>query len=195
MGRESKNIGPMLNLTRPGRSLLLAAALSEVITFGAGPVAAANVTPEEIIVASTIPTTERDAELDAARAFYDFWNTGDAAFLKRAIADDFTDHTLPPGRPQGQQGPVFASATFRGAVPDLKVTVHKMIVAGPYVTVHMRFAGHFTGVFGRVRGDGQPVSFIATDLLKIREGRISDNWHIEDNLTLLQQMGIAAVKK
>ena len=59
----------------------------------------------------------------------------------------------------------------------------------------MTFAGHFTGTFGTTKGDGQPVSFIATDLLRIRNGRITDNWHIEDNLTLLQQMGIAAVKK
>jgi len=157
--------------------------------------AADLITPEEIIVASAIAPSERDAELDAARAFYDFWNTGDVAFLKRAIADDFVDRTLPPGRPQGSEGPVFASRTFRDAVPDLKVTVNKMILAGPYVTVHMSFAGHFTGRFGTIKGDGQPVSFIATDLLKIREGRITDNWHIEDNLTLLQQMGIATVKK
>jgi len=185
----------MLNLNQPGLSLVLAAALSSAITIYAGSARAAEVKPEEIIVASTIPTTERDAELDAARAFYDFWNTDDAAFLKRAIADDFTDHTLPPGRPQGPQGPLFASHTFRAAVPDLKVTVHKMIVAGPYVTVHMSFTGHFTGAFGTVSSDGQPVSFIATDLLKIRDGRITDNWHIEDNLTLLQQMGIATIRK
>jgi len=186
----------MLDLCRPARSLLRVATLSAAITLEAASALAADpVRPEEIIAAGAIDPAERDAELEAARAFYDFWNTGDAAFLKRTIADDFTDHTLPPGRPQGPEGPAFASRTFRGAVPDLKVAVHKMIVAGPYVTVHMTFAGHFTGTFGTTKGDGQPVSFIATDLLRIRNGRITDNWHIEDNLTLLQQMGIAAVKK
>jgi predicted ester cyclase len=194
--KQWKGIGPMLNLNRTGRSLLFVAALSAAIALdAASALAADSVTPEEIIVAGVIPPAERDAEVNAARAFYDFWNTGDAAFLKRAIADDFTDHTLPTGRPQGPEGPVLASRTFLGAVPDLTVTVHKMIVAGPYVTVHMSFAGHFTSVFGTVRGDGQPVSFFATDLLKIRDGRITDNWHIEDKLTLLQQMGIATVKK
>jgi predicted ester cyclase len=172
------------------------AALSAVIALDAVSACAADlVRPEEIVVASAITPSERDAALDAARAFYDFWNTGDAALLEGVIADDFTDRTLPPGRPQGPEGPLFASRTFRGAVPDLKVTVHKMIVAGPYVTVHMTFAGHFTGTFAMTKGDGQPVSFNATDLLKIRNGRITDNWHIEDNLTLLQQMGVATVKK
>jgi ketosteroid isomerase-like protein len=162
----------MLNLDRPRGSLLPIAALSAMTTLDAVPALA---TPEEIIVAGTIPPAQRDAELNAARAFYDFWSAGDVAFLKHALADDFTDRTLPPGRPQGRQGPVFASRIFLGAVPDLKVTVHKMIVAGSYVTVHMSFAGHFTGAFGTTRGDGQPVSFIATDLLRIRNGRITDN--------------------
>jgi hypothetical protein len=52
------------------------------------------------------------------------------ALLKEAIAPNFTDHTLPPGRPQGPKGPAFASRQFRAAVPDLKVTVKKMNAAG-----------------------------------------------------------------
>ena len=69
-----------------------------------------------------------------------------------------------------------------------------MIVAGDYVTVHMEFKGHFTGSFGQIKGNGQPINFIATDLLKITDGRISDNWHLEDNLTLLSKMGVAKVE-
>ena len=148
---------------------------------------------DELIVAMPVPAAQSDASVTAARTFYDFWNTGDEALLKQAIAANFTDHTLPPGRPQGPEGPAFASRHFRAAVPDLKVTVEKMIVAGDYVTVHMLFSGHFTGTFGKVHGKGQVIAFIATDLLKVGNGRITDNWHIEDNLTLLLQMGIAKV--
>ena len=70
-----------------------------------------------------------------------------------------------------------------------------MIVAGDYVTVHMDFRGHLTGTFGKARGQGQAIYFIATDLLKITNGRITDNCHIEDNLTLLTQMGVAKVEQ
>ncbi len=155
--------------------------------------AAESIKINDLVVAATIPEAQRDATMKAVRAFYDFWNTGDEALLKEAVASNFTDHTLPPGRPQGPQGPAFASRRFRAAVPDLKVTVEKMIVAGDYVTVHMIFTGHFTGRFGQTQGKGQPVPFIATDLVKIENGRITDNWHIEDNLTLLQEMGVAKV--
>ena len=70
-----------------------------------------------------------------------------------------------------------------------------MVVADEYVTVHMEFRGHFTGTFGHARGQGQAIDFIATDLLKVTDGRITDNWHIEDNLTLLTQMGIAKIEQ
>ncbi|PWC35938.1 ester cyclase [Azospirillum sp. TSO35-2] len=185
-----------LRLTRSlGGAALLACALS-------GPVDAADgVTIRELVVTgapATQPASQPDAQHDAtvaaARAFYDFWNTGDPAFLKRAIADRFTDRTLPSGRPQGPEGPAVASRNFRAAVPDLAVTVEKMIVAGDLVTVHMVFTGHFSGRFGQTTGQGQAIRFLATDLLKVENGRITDNWHIEDNLTLLQQMGIAQIR-
>jgi predicted ester cyclase len=157
------------------------------------PAFADEVKIDDLVVANTIPVAQRDAAVKAAKAFYQFWNTGDEALLKPAISPLFTDHTLPPGRPQGPEGPAFASKNFRAAVPDLSVEVRKMIVAGDYVTVHMDFRGRFTGVFGKIKGQGQAIDFIATDLLKVTNGRITDNWHIEDNLTLLTQMGVTKV--
>jgi predicted ester cyclase len=70
-----------------------------------------------------------------------------------------------------------------------------MLVADDYVTVHMEFKGHFTGSFGQTKGKGQAIDFIATDLLKVTNGRITDNWHIEDNLSLLSEMGVAKVER
>jgi predicted ester cyclase len=176
---------------RLARGVELLAALTLLLST---PVLAADgVRINDLVVVSPVTDAQREATMKAVRAFYDFWNTGNEALLKEAIAPNFTDHTLPPGRPQGPQGPAFASRQFRAAVPDLKVTVEKMIVAGDYVTVHMSFTGYFTGTFGQTQGKGQAVPFIATDLVKIENGRITDNWHIEDNLTLLQEMGIAKV--
>jgi predicted ester cyclase len=177
----------------PHRSLPLALLAAVALALPAPSLAADSIKIDDLVVAATIPEAQREATLKAVRGFYDFWNTGDEALLKQAIAKNFTDHTLPPGRPQGPEGPAFASKQFRIAVPDLKVALEKMIVAGDYVTVHMKFTGQFTGRFGQTQGKGQPIAFIATDLLKVEAGRITDNWHIEDNLTLLQEMGVAKV--
>jgi len=58
------------------------------------------------------------------------------------------------------------------------------------VVAHLHFSGHFTGTFGEKQGAGQPIDFIATDILRLEDGRITDDWHIEDNLTLMQQLEI-----
>jgi predicted ester cyclase len=39
-------------------------------------------------------------------------------------------------------------------------------------------------------GQGQVVDFMAIDVDRIADGRIAENWHLEDNLTLLQQLGV-----
>ena len=133
----------------------------------------------------------------AARRYAAFWQSGDPALARLALADDFTDRTLPAGRPQGLAGPLQASQVFHAAVPDLQVAIDDMLVAGDRVTLRLHFTGHFTGVFptpqGEVRGKGQAIDFYAFDLYQVNaQGRISDNWHLEDNLTLLRQLGVLA---
>jgi predicted ester cyclase len=146
--------------------------------------------PGEQIVAGDIKPRQLGALLRPVDAFYGFWANGSLRLLSRAIAADFKDHTLPPGRPQGPQGPAAASRTFLKAIPDLRVTVVQRLVVGDRVVSHLRFTGHFTGTFLGKAGTGQRVDFIATDIVRVRGGRITDNWHLEDNLTFLQQIGM-----
>ncbi|QKY07760.1 ester cyclase [Janthinobacterium lividum] len=133
----------------------------------------------------------------AARRYAAFWQSGDPALARQALADDFIDRTLPAGRPQGPAGPLQASQVFHAAVPDLQVTIEEMLVAGDRVTLRLHFTGRFTGVFptpqGPLQGQGQAIDFHAFDLYQVNaQGRISDNWHLEDNLTLLRQLGVLA---
>ena len=131
-----------------------------------------------------------DPVTDAARTYASFWNTGDPALAQKALAPDFIDRTLPAGREQGVNGPLQASKGFRAAVPDLKAEATHIVPNGDLVSVRLHFSGHFTGKFGEVQGKGQTIDFQAFDLYHVVNGRIAENWHLEDNLTLLQQMGI-----
>ncbi|PLO87212.1 ester cyclase, partial [Klebsiella quasipneumoniae] len=105
------------------------------------------------------------------------------------LAENFIDKTPPEGRQQGPEGAILASRAFRQAVPDLRCDVEQMIVAGDRVVSHLHFHGHFTGTFGTRKGKGQNIDFIATDIYQISGGKIAANWHIEDNLTLMKQLG------
>ncbi|UYY58076.1 ester cyclase [Sphingomonas sp. S2-65] len=146
--------------------------------------------PRELVSSKDITDARRREILKPVEAFYGFWANGSEALIAAAISSDFVDHTLPPGRPQGPAGPMAASKAFLGAVPDLRVSVVQRLIVGDRVVSHLRFTGHFTGHFGDKAGTGQAVDFIATDIVRVRGGRITDNWHLEDNLTFLQQIGI-----
>ena len=135
-------------------------------------------------------STNTEAALLASRRYAAFWNTGDPAWAQLALSPTFIDRTLPVGREQGPGGPLQASRIFRSAVPDLRAEVSDMVIAGDRVSVHLHFSGHFTGQFGETQGKGQVIDFQAFDLYRVVDGRITDNWHLEDNLTLLKQMGI-----
>lgn len=149
------------------------------------------VTPQTLIVAPDLSAAQRDAQILAARRYGSFWDTGDASLARAALAPGFIDRTLPAGRAQGTEGPLAASQGFRTAVPDLHCEITQMIVAADRVVAHLHFTGHFSGHFGATQGTGQAVDFIATDIYRITNGRIQENWHIEDNLTLFRQMGLA----
>jgi predicted ester cyclase len=148
--------------------------------------------PGQSIVAGDLSPAEVAAMRLAALRYDGFWNNGDESLARLALAADFIDRTLPPGRVQGVEGPLAASRMFRAAVPDLQCEVEQLILAGDRAVVHLHFRGHFTGRFGSHEGKGQPVDFIATDIYCIRDGRITDNWHLEDNLTLMHQLGVVS---
>ena len=125
----------------------------------------------------------------AARTYAAFWNTGDPTFARAALAESFVDRTLPEGRPQGIAGPIAASAAFRAAVPDLAAAIEDLIVADDRAVARLHFTGHFSGRFQDLVGDGRAIDFHAIDVYRVENGRIVENWHLEDNLTLLTQLG------
>lgn len=180
---------PVVRLTR-ARCWLL----TSLITVAVPPAFAATdplIQPRTVIIDHSLPKAQVDAQILAARRYATFWTTGEEALARAALASGFKDSTLPPGRPQGIPGPLAASKTMHSAIPDIHCEVEQMLVVGDRVVVHLRFTGHFTGQFKNVQGEGQAIDFIATDIYRVVDGRIAENWHLEDNLALLQQLGIA----
>ncbi|MHC8380845.1 ester cyclase [Pseudomonas sp. LB3P14] len=184
------SLSPVARLPRAGSWLF-----TLLITAAVPPAFAATdllVQPQSVIVDHSLPRAQVEAQILAARRYDTFWTTGDEALARAALAPDFKDSTLPPGRPQGIAGPLAASKMMHAAIPDIQCEVEQMMVVGDRVIAHLRFSGHFTGQFKGVQGKGQPIDFIATDIYRVVEGRIAENWHLEDNLTLLQQLGLIA---
>ncbi|KIR17324.1 ester cyclase [Pseudomonas sp. CFBP 5750] len=180
---------PFSFLALPGGLRLAGFSLALGLSLGASAATDALVAPQSLIVDQSLSARQASAMILAARRYDTFWHTGDEALAREALAPGFIDKTPPAGRKQGPEGPLLASRAFRGAVPDLSCVMEQMLVVGDRVVVHLRFRGHFTGTFDQLRGQGQPVEFIATDIYQVDQGKIVANWHIEDNLSLFKQLG------
>jgi predicted ester cyclase len=126
----------------------------------------------------------------AARRYAAFWNTGEPRYAEAALAKNFVDRTLPSGRPEGLKGVLKASKNFRAAIPDLRTEIEELVVVNDRAVVRYIFTGHFAGRFKDLKGDGREISFRAVDIYRVQNGQISDNWHLEDNLSLMQQLGV-----
>jgi predicted ester cyclase len=145
-------------------------------------------TPHHLVLADNSAMTKSVER--ASLRYAAFWNTGEESYARQALADDFVDRTLPAGRAPGLGGALTASKNFRAAVPDLTSDVDDMVVAGDRASLHLHFKGHFTGKFMDIQGTGQVIDFQAFDLYRVADGKIVENWHLEDNLTLLKQLGV-----
>jgi steroid delta-isomerase-like uncharacterized protein len=145
-------------------------------------------TPRSIILTAGQEQAAQPVIL-AAKRYAAFWNTGEASYAEAALARDFVDRTLPSGRPQGLDGVLEASKNFRAAIPDLRGEIEELLVAEDRAVVRYIFTGHFTGRFKDLKGDGREIRFRAVDIYRVQNGQISDNWHLEDNLSLMQQLG------
>jgi len=152
------------------------------------------VVPGAVHVAAGADMQQARAVVHTSQVLYTFWNTGDTSYLDQAVTSDFRDNTLPPGRPQGPTGPRVASAGFRAAVPDLTCEVPELYLTNDSFTAHLVFRGHFTGTYNGIQGHGQTIDFNAFDIQHVGAGtRINEDWHLEDNLTFLQQAGLVTV--
>lgn len=148
------------------------------------------VQPKTLTVDRSIGARRAAQEVHLAQQLYTFWNTGQQNYLDAAVGPQFKDNTLPAGRPQGPTGPVFASKNFRAAVPDLTCELSDVLITGDKITARLVFRGHFTGTFNGVRGKGRRVDFNAIDIQHVGTDKIIEDWHIEDNETLLAQLGV-----
>ncbi len=129
---------------------------------------------------------------DLAATYYGFWNNGSPALFEATVSTDYTDRTLPTGRQQGPSGLADAGTTFFAAFPNGRVKVLQQVLVRDRVVSHLRITGTFTGSRKGVDGAGQAIDYLATDIMRVADGLIAENWHVEDHETLHQQLAVSA---
>jgi steroid delta-isomerase-like uncharacterized protein len=113
---------------------------------------------------------------------------GNLAVIDELFAVDFVNHTNFPGMPDSRDGVKLVFGTLQAAFPDLDVSVRHMVAEGDDVVTRKTFTGTHGGDFFGLPPTGRPVAFDVIDILRLRDGRITDHWNVVDMFGLMQQL-------
>lgn len=123
------------------------------------------------------------------RQFYTVFNTGDVHLLDQILAADWVEYPLSaldqaPGREEFK--PIVRS--FRTTFPDVQFINEDIIVADEKITVRSSVTATHSASFLGVEPTGRKVKFSTIDIHRIENEAIVETWHIEDLLSVLQQI-------
>jgi predicted ester cyclase len=148
----------------------------------------------------TVSDTARDDEhsiqdnINLVRRFYDeIFNRGNFAVADEIIAPQFVEH-IPQPVPGAHSttGPEairsFASM-FRGAIPDLSVSIDDVIASGDKVVTRVTWQGTQSGPLFGADPTGKHMHFTGIDIVQVEGGRFVEHWGEVDVLGALEQVG------
>lgn len=113
---------------------------------------------------------------------------GDLALADAILAEDLVDHDprAAPGREGFKQGLLAVRAAF----PDWTVTLDDVVIEGDQVAGRWTARGTHLGPFLGLPPTGRSIVMAEIGIMRIADGRIAEVWHIADELSLLQQLGL-----
>lgn len=130
---------------------------------------------------------------DVARAWFEqVWNQRDDSAIDRMLSADagidslhFEDMTVLRGPEQFKP---FHKAML-SAIPDLRVTISKIIEQGPWVAVRFMCDGTHSGPGLGFEPQGRRVEFSGMALGRVENGLWVEGWNVVDFFALQQQAG------
>ncbi|MGO8947697.1 MAG: ester cyclase [Ktedonobacterales bacterium] len=119
-------------------------------------------------------------------------NTGNLDTADQYFAPDFVDHTAPAGLPNGLAGFKAYVTMWRGAFPDLHLTVEDVVAEGETVVVRATARGTMRGDFQGMKATGKTATWTEIHIGRLAAGKVSEHWAAIDQLGALQQLGLVA---
>ena len=119
----------------------------------------------------------------------EFIEGGNIDTIHEIFADNFVNHTAPPGSPTNRDAVIyFFNQLLKPSFPDLKVEIHDMIANGDKVTTRKSFHATHKGAFFGVEPTHKPVVMDAIDIIQLRDGKNIAHWGILDMHSLMAQL-------
>lgn len=138
---------------------------------------------------------DRAAAVALLRRLHDLWSGGDLAAVREIYAPDFVAHMPkgwgePPGHRDGHAGVTAAIARIRAAFPDWREEIEDIVFEGDRIAVRYVSTGTQQGPFLGRPPCGAAVRVDELSIFRIADGRIAEQWCLNDDLAFFRQLGI-----
>ena len=144
----------------------------------------------------TCPTTTAEENEALVRRYYDeAYNGRNLEVVDEFFADDFIRHNV--AVPQQNQAPGNADDVARveawlSAFPDLQIAVEDLYATSDTVVSYVIWSGSQDGALPQFGAPvtGRPMERESLVVWRVACGELAENWIVQDNLTMLRQLGI-----
>ena len=109
--------------------------------------------------------------------------------FEELFADDFVDHTPQPNMTPNKEGVRDLYHRLRAAFPDFRADIHWQAADGELVTTYKTYHGTHEGMFLGMAPTGRKIQFETVDVMRVRNGKITDHWGVANLFSLMQQLG------
>jgi steroid delta-isomerase-like uncharacterized protein len=133
---------------------------------------------------------------DLVLRFYDeVFNQHRLESFDELVADDATDHAVPPGYTNDKAGSRKSVEDYLASFPDLEAEVLDVVASADRVCIRSRYSGTNTGpLYGLgeqpLPATGRSVSFEAIEILGVGDGKLTDHWAQFDQMSFMGQLGL-----
>jgi steroid delta-isomerase-like uncharacterized protein len=115
---------------------------------------------------------------------------GDLSVIDELLTDDFQEHEPSPGLRPGREGVKDIVTTVRTGFPDLRIRIDDTFGEGDQLCARTTWTGTNTGPFMGNPPTGRTATWEAIDIIRCRDGRITEHWGQLDIMGLLAQLGL-----
>jgi steroid delta-isomerase-like uncharacterized protein len=122
--------------------------------------------------------------------FYDGINAGNLGVIDELVADDFAEHEEFPGISQDKEGVRQFFTMFRTGFPDMRMDAHDVLIDGDLVCIRSTMSGTQQGEFMGMPPTGKRFEVSAIDMVRVRDGKVTDHWGVMDAMKMMQQLGV-----
>lgn len=116
----------------------------------------------------------------------EFFESGNTAITQELLADNFVNHTAPPGAPTDASVMIQFITSFHRGFSNIAVQTHEVLGEGDKVSLRKTITATHTGDFMGKAATGKRVEMNVIEIDILQAGKITDHWSKNDFMQVVQ---------